>query len=151
MGEGPGAQSTVVHCTVQGFNAGIELLGLGGFLIADTVVTNNQDGITVNPFTVATLDHVVLSFNKGVGASAHGTSGGAASITAVDTVATQNGTGFSLSGRFANLFLAHSTVIGNAVGIDISGPTGGASFGDNHIKFNGTDVQGGTLTNVGTQ
>jgi hypothetical protein len=49
------------------------------------------------------------------------------------------------------LFLAHSTVVGNTVGINISNGGSATSFGDNHIKGNGTDVKGGALKNVGTQ
>jgi hypothetical protein len=54
--------------------------------------------------------------------------------------------------RLATLKIGHSTVIGNAVGLRINtlSPCAAISFGDNHIKGNGTDVQG-TLTNVGTQ
>jgi hypothetical protein len=50
----------------------------------------------------------------------------------------------------ANLFIGGSSIESNGTGIAIE--LGGAtSFGDNHIKGNGTDVKFGTLTNVGTQ
>jgi hypothetical protein len=135
----------ITHCTVRGFATGISLIGPAtSFLIADTVVTNNGDGISAETLSGGTLDHVV----------AYGNSRGVAAvksvITAVDTIANNNGTGFELLNLPGNtLFLARSTAIGNSVGVSV-GSAPGTSFGDNHIKGNGTDVQG-TLTNVGTQ
>ena len=69
-------------------------------------------------------------------------------VAAVDTVAEKNGTGFSVSE--AGLFLAHSTAIGNGIGVSIPPNASATSFGDNHISGNGTDVKG-TLTKIGTQ
>ena len=139
----------ITHCTVRGFDTGISLSGpsLAPFLIADTVVTNNVYGISAGPFVSGTLDHVVINGNKGVGVS-----GLKSVITAVDTIANNNGTGFSVANLpgTTSLFLARSTAIGNRIGVSISGGAPATSFGDNHIKGNGTDVQG-TLTNVGTQ
>jgi hypothetical protein len=137
---------TITHCTVRGFGTGISLIGPATFfLIADTVVTNNGDGISAETLSGGTLDHVV----------AYGNSRGVAAvksvITAVDTIANNNGTGFSVANLpgITSLFLARSTAIGNSVGVSV-GSAPGTSFGDNHIKGNGTDVQG-TLTNIGTQ
>ena len=137
----------ITHCTVRGFVTGISLTGPAtSFLIADTVATNNGDGISAVTFSGGTLDHVVAYGNKSSGVRAL-----KSVITAVDTIANNNGTGFELLNLPGNtLFLARSTAIGNSTGVSISGGASGTSFGDNHIKGNGTDVQG-TLTNVGTQ
>jgi hypothetical protein len=51
----------------------------------------------------------------------------------------------------ASLSVASSTIEGNGTGINLEAPESATSFGDNHIKGNGTDVKGGTLTNIGTQ
>jgi len=137
----------ITHCTVRGFGTGISLSGpFTSFLIADTVVTNNGDGVSAQTFSGGTLDHVVAYGNKGRGVGAI-----KSVITAVDTIANNNGTGFSVANLpgITSLFLARSTAIGNSVGVSV-GSAPGTSFGDNHIKGNGTDVQG-TLTNVGTQ
>jgi hypothetical protein len=137
----------ITHCTVRGFGTGISLSGpFTSFLIADTVVTNNGDGVSAQTFSGGTLDHVVAYGNKGRGVGAI-----KSVITAVDTIANNNGTGFfvaNLPGT-TSLFLARSTAIGNGIGVSV-GSAPATSFGDNHIKGNGTDVQG-TLTNVGTQ
>jgi hypothetical protein len=134
---------TVTHCTVQGYGTGI-----GSFestlLIVDSIVTNNKIGIEAVT-SVADLNHVIVSFNTNVGVIS--TRGSA--VRAVDTIADNNGDGFDVGS--GGLFLAHSTASGNAVGINILGGGSATSFGDNHIKGNGTDVKGGTLTNVGTQ
>jgi hypothetical protein len=50
----------------------------------------------------------------------------------------------------ASLLVGGSSIESNGTGIAIEGGTA-TSFGDNHIKGNGTDVKFGTLTNVGTQ
>jgi hypothetical protein len=109
-------------------------------------VTNNGDGISAVTFSEGTLHHVVAYGNNLAGVHAL-----KSVITAVDTIANNNGTGFfvaHLPGT-TSLFLARSTAIGNSTGVSINGGSA-TSFGDNHIKGNGTDVQG-TLTNVGTQ
>jgi nitrous oxidase accessory protein NosD len=138
----------ITHCTVRGFTTGISLSGPAtSFLIADTIVTNNVYGLSAVTFSVGTLDHVVAYGNKSSSIGAV-----KSVITAVDTIANNNGTGFSvvnLPGT-TTLFLARSTAIGNGIGVSISGGATATSFGDNHIKGNGTDVQG-PLTNVGTQ
>jgi hypothetical protein len=76
---------TITHCTIRGFNFGI---GMGGtttvsFLIADTVVTNNQTGLVLDR-AYGILDHVIANLNK-VGVSAS-----RATVTAIDTMATNN-------------------------------------------------------------
>jgi Periplasmic copper-binding protein (NosD) len=145
IGSGGLSSLNVVHCTVQGYSVGI-FVASEKFVIADTVVTNNQTGIDVG-LAAGTLDHVTLSNNAtGVVLETPSPHAPPASVTAVNTIAESNGTGFAVSG-FSNLSLARSTVIGNVVGIRGSA----TSFGDNHIKGNRTDVQGGTLTNVGRQ
>jgi hypothetical protein len=118
-------------------------ISFSSFLIADTVVTNNQTGISAGA-TNGNLDHVVASRNKNAGVTIS-----RAGITAVDTVADNNGTGFQAG--FGGFFvLARSTAAGNSIGVDLTGGSA-ASFGDNHIRSNGTDVRGGSMTNVGTQ
>ena len=139
----PSFSLTITHCTVRGFNTGIDLVGGAiRFLIADTVVTNNQTGIALDR-ALGTLDHVIANLNQDGVFADRGT------ITAVDTIASYNsGAGFT-AGLGASLLLARSTA---TTGVLISGGSV-ISFGDNHIHNNGTDVNpaSGTLTNVGTQ
>ncbi len=146
---------TVRHCTVDGFETGI--FGSGdSVLIADTFVTHNTFTGTAIGYTVGTLDYVVATTNNiGVQLGA-ARQGGGSMVTAVDTIAGNNGTGFDV-GASVTLFLARSTATSNSVGVNINQgggpfPSGRVeSFGDNHIKGNTTDVKGGSLTNVGTQ
>lgn len=153
---------TVKQCAIQGFATGISLQNTT-VLIADTFVTNNQNGIILIPsLGGVTLDHVVASLNKNVGVGINvgvGTTGAASlfpgRVAVIDTIANGNGTGFDL-GPFAFVLLARSTVIGNQIGFKLEslpheGGPNAESFGNNHIIGNGTNVQGGTLTNVGTQ
>jgi hypothetical protein len=161
IGGGGAALLTVKQCAIQGFVTGIGVQDTA-VLLADTFVTNNQNGIILYRSLGGTLDHVTASFNKNVGVGINvgvGAVGGASlfppRVAVIDTVANGNGTGFDL-GPFATVLLARSTVIGNQAGIKFEPVSheGGAfaeSFGDNHIRGNGTDVQGGTLTSVGTQ
>jgi hypothetical protein len=88
-----GGSLTVKHCTVRGFGQGISVTATpstGGYLIADTVVTNNGAGIFALSAN-GTLDHVVASFNQVGVLVVSGT------VSAVDTIADQNGIGFELS------------------------------------------------------
>jgi hypothetical protein len=138
----------ITHCTVRGFGEGISMHGpfTTPFLIADTVVTNNGTGISAVSLSGGTLIRVVAYGN--IGAGVHAVK---SVITAVDTIANNNGTGFELLNLPGpTLFLARSTAIGNTIGVSIGGGATATSFGDNHIKGNGTDIQG-PLTNVGTQ
>jgi hypothetical protein len=123
VGGGLGLSLKITHCTVRGFSTGIGLAFATPFLIADTVVTNNQTGI-VAARSSGTLDHVVVFQNSsGVVVGRPG-------------------------GLLPDVLLAHSTVTQNGIGVDLTGGAGGdqigsaASFGDNHIRFNGTDVRG---------
>ncbi len=157
-------QLRMTHCKVKGYETGIEPSRGGYFLIADTVITNSTTGIVLTE-APGTLDHVLLDSNT------TGVSGQRGfTLSVVDTIASNNGTGFSFAGGPTVAFV-HSTIIANGTGVEIAGAlatfanstielngtginilTGAAiSFGDNHIKRNGTDVKGGTLTNVGTQ
>ena len=139
---------TVRHCTVRGFSIGIFLtapLSANNrqFLIADTIVTNNKTGFVVGLWE-GTLDHVIVSQNQ------NGLLVSRAAITAVDTIVSDNlGTGFDVNGSVSFL-LAHSTVTRNGTGVSAFFQASAFSFGDNHIKGNGTDVMG-TLTKIGTQ
>jgi hypothetical protein len=142
----PDGLVTVTHCTVRGYGHGIASPIGTTFLIVDTIVTNNGIGInaTSDGLSNFELNHVTASRNRVAGVAIL-----SANVTAVDTVANKNGTGFSVGqGR---LFLAHSTVVGNGAGIDIRALGLAVSSGDIHIRANGTDVRGGTLTRVGTQ
>ncbi len=135
----------VTHCNIQGYSGGIVLLR-ASLVAEDTVITQNDIGIWLLRAS-ARLDHVLLSGNKTSGVQA-----GQAGLIVVDTTATGNGDGFTLNGAGASF--ARSTIEANRVGINFTyppSPASAISFGDNHIKNNGTDVRGGTLTNVGTQ
>src|SRR5262249_19347508 len=155
-----GGSLKITHCTIEG--AGIGLHNIN-FLIADTVIT---DGPGIGPRdATGTLDHVFLIKNTSGVLGQLGSS-----LSVVDTIASDNGTGFNF-GPATSFDFVHSTITGNGTGVFIGGgsasfanstierngtgnnfPAGSAiSFGDNHIKGNGTDVSGGTLTNVGTQ
>ncbi len=129
IGGGLRGSLTVKHCTVQGFETGVLISGTFGAL-EHVVVTSNTIGVKISSEPRV----------------AEGT------VAAVDTLAENKGTGFAVDGSGSNLSLAHSTVIENGVGINLSNGGAATSFGDNHIKGNlPTDVKGGTLTNVGTQ
>ncbi|HTV34397.1 MAG TPA: right-handed parallel beta-helix repeat-containing protein [Methylocella sp.] len=129
---------TITHCTVRGFITGIEIGQLlfpapaSQFLIADTVVTNNQVGINIG-FAGGTLDHVIANLNSSTGVQV----ADRGIVTAVDTIANDNGgSGFVVTGLRGILTLAHSTALGNN-GSDVVIKTGLStsvtSFGDNHI------------------
>jgi hypothetical protein len=146
-GVNAGGGLQITHCTVKGYGIGI-MLAFSIFQIADTLITENDTGISAGPST-GLLDHVVLFLNK-IGTVV---SGAGTTVDVVDTIASNNGVGFSVSTfrTSAAFTFAHSTIERNTTGIDLAGHGTATSFGDNHIKFNGTDVSGGTLTNVGTQ
>jgi hypothetical protein len=107
-------------------------------------VTNNQTGI-IAAVGGGTLDHVVANQNTQEGVRV----GDRIGVTAVDTIADDNGTGFAILSFRSSLSLAHSTATGNGTGVNVIAGSA-ISFGDNHIHGNGTDVKG-TLTKVGTQ
>ncbi len=135
----------VTHCNIEGYSTGIAVFR-ASLVAVDTTISQNNTGISVLR-AGATLDHVLLSGNKTSGVVA-----GLASLTVVDTTATGNGDGFTIGSTDSSF--ARSTITANTVGINFNAPPGprnAISFGDNHIKGNGTDVKGGTLTNVGTQ
>jgi hypothetical protein len=133
----------ISRCTIRGFDTGISIGLNGRYLITNSIVTNNNVGINLGDVS-GTLDHVIASNNS------TGIVFGTGTHSVVDTIANNN----SQTGIYvfigANVFLARSTVSGNATGVDIPGPGPATSFGDNHIKGNGKDIVG-KLVNVGTQ
>jgi hypothetical protein len=108
-----------------------------------------QFGIALNRGGSLTITHCTVRNFTGVGIFVDG--GGAPSdVTAVDTMATNNRTGFVAQSRGV-LRLAHSAATGNTLGV-LVGAFGAKvfSFGDNHIGGNVSDVSG-ALTPVRTQ
>lgn len=152
---------TITHCTITNFlDAGIDIRESSeGFLIAHTVVSNTKTGITIAApqaawFAGGVLDHVQVHSNRVDGIVVGGASGGGVTyLTAVGITASDNGrNGIVVQGNSA-VTLAHSTITGNATyGISIVGTQAGAvSFGDNYIRGNGQDINGGTLFHVSAQ
>lgn len=146
---------TITHCTVRNFlGIGIDVHGTNaGFLIADTLVSDNDTAINVsgqtNSIAQGVLDHVWAHRNRSNGLVVYGPS----HVTAVDITVTEN-TRIGISiGNNGDLTLAHSTIMRNEEdGIYIVPPIAGVlSFGDNYITGNGADIYGGTLTHVGAQ
>src|ERR1700730_12072320 len=125
------------------------------FLIADTVVSDDDNGIFVNPSqpgsAQGTLDHVLASNNRlsGICTCSFFKTSGAANVAGIKSIASNsiNGVGFDVNNGF--LQLAHSTAIQNHIGVRVLGNGTAISFGDNHINENDTNVSA-TLTNVGT-
>jgi hypothetical protein len=148
-----GGSLSVSHCIVRNFLFdGILLFPMGStaFLIADTIASNNNDGVSVVPQATGTahgtLDHVFATNNLGIGIGTGG-SGGPSTVLAVESIAAQNSIGFFVnSGKF--LRLGHSAATGNGTGVQVSGRA--ESAGNNFVRGNGTDVAG-PLPNVGTQ
>jgi hypothetical protein len=118
---GTGISLEVTHCTIQGYGTGL-VVTESGFVIADTIIKDNGMGIQMLRVS-GTLDRVQLFSNT---------------------------TGVFMP-NLATLFVGGSAIERNGTGISIEAVSTVTSFGDNHIKGNGTDVKGGTLTNVGTQ
>ena len=142
---------TIRNCTTRNFLfRGILLFPTTAlsFLIADTVATNNQFAVHVFPqgagSATGVLDHVVAS-RSDTGISIQ-TSGGGVGVTAVDSVASNNVTGFFV-GSGTTLHLNHSTATSNSFGISVNGTA--RSAGNNFINGNTTNVSG-TLSNDGT-
>jgi len=132
-----GGSLTISHCVVRNFSRAIDLdpTGATKFLIGDTLVSDNGRGITVAPrgagSAQGTLDHVSANrTGNGIAVSGSDTSGAPIDVTSVDSIATNNGTGFIAQHRGV-LRLAHSAATGNIAG-------------------NGSDVSG-TLTPVATK
>ena len=74
---------------------------------------------------------------------------GVADVTAVDSMATNNGTGFIVEAR-GLLRLARSAATENSCGVFVGAGGTVESFGDNVIRGNTTNVTG-TLTHVALQ
>lgn len=146
-----GASLTMTHCSVRNFTTtGILIFPKGNtaFLIADTIVSNNNEGVAVVPQATGTahgtIDHVIATSNLGIGIGTGG-SGGPSTVQVVESIAAQNSIGFFVnSGKF--LRLGHSAATGNGTGVEGSGKA--ESAGNNFIRGNGTDVSG-HLTNIG--
>jgi nitrous oxidase accessory protein NosD len=56
--------------------------------------------------------------------------------------------GVVVSNAFSTVRLSNTQVIGNAIGIAISGGGTVESYGTNEVRGNGTDVSGGPVTTV---
>jgi len=137
-----GGSLTITHCVVRNFVIdGIRLQPLTGgikFLIGDTLVSNNSgNGISVAPrgtgTAIGTLDHVSADDNRIDGISVNIE----ATIMAIKSIANNNnGAGFS--NHKGSLLLAHSTAMGNEVGVFVGGTV--ESDGNNAIHDNRTNV-----------
>jgi hypothetical protein len=153
-----GGSLTITHCTVRNFvKDGILLQptpGTATFLIADVTVSNNGvSGIDVFPpgptgSAIGTLDHVLMHGNGSVGMKTdRNTNATIANVTVIDSVASNNGTGFLAASQGA-MRLVQSTATDNGTGVFVN--TDAESAGNNYIHGNGTNVAG-FITPVGTQ
>jgi hypothetical protein len=153
-----GGDLTITHSTVRNFlGTGIVLKPtVGQFLIADTLVSDNEGGISVdvqsNGKSGGTLDRVVMIRNRevGLGLCCSNQAGTKTFVTAFDTVASHNAKiGFAVQG-LSGLVLAHSSASANGEeDFLVNAPGNVGSFGDNYIE--GKIVGDGNFARVNTQ
>jgi nitrous oxidase accessory protein NosD len=166
---------TMRRCVVQGFGAGIviepsrlrlsgsdgarrgpslgdvvpESTGAVNFVLEDTALLDNfGDGIDVESVNVAKgiLNRVSMENNGANGLDLFCNS---CDVTAVDSKANINGTGFRVEQR-SILRLGHSAATRNRTGINVGAAATAVSLADNDFNGNTQDVIG-TLTTLGNR
>jgi photosystem II stability/assembly factor-like uncharacterized protein len=171
-----GAQLTVESCEIYGLGTGIIAEAPAGLLaVKDTTVRDSAStGVALQGTVFASLDRVALVNNASTGLMAQGgaqavvsggtisgsatgaiasASGGAtARLTLSETTLPGNGTAVAasaaLGGDTAQVVLDSVAITHNGTGVTLSGAGTKTVFTrqNNALKFNGTDVTGGTLT-----
>ncbi len=171
-----GAKLTVESCEIYGVDTGILAAAPGALIaVKDTTIRDSTGaGVSLQGSVYAVLDRVALINNatagllaqgggqallsggaisgSGVGASSTATSGASTKITLSESELSGNGTAVAVSatasGDTARVVLDNVTITHNGTGVSLTGAGTREvlSRQNNALRFNGTDVTGGTLT-----
>lgn len=153
-----GGKLTIVNCKVRRFSGiGIQIVPTSGATdvsISDAIVSDNgSDGINMSAATGTDINAVIsrttFASNSGSGVIVTQVATSAARAMVIDSIALKNGIGYAASGSGGpELILRRSVAMRNAVGL--SGGGTAATYGDNSIDSNTTDL-GGTILSWGTK
>jgi hypothetical protein len=174
-----GARLTIEGCELYGMNTGVNATAAGSVLtIRDTVIRDNETGVTVTGALKAQLMNTTLLNNltygmsaangAGVAISASAINGGGVGVRAAAAASTTTQVAVSSSALAGNVtaiqasassgtdiaqvMLNNVTLTQNGSGVAITGATASVFTRQNNaFKFNTADIASGVLTPLGAQ